>query len=189
MTLRDAAEVLRCCEQQRERMVQNWRENGRFVYNGVSTAALLIVTKDPDDLSPLATPISIPCDPPAELIPLIAPERYTEFLSGALRKASERWGGIGLIVCAEAWMVKMQGPPGKDMTIDEAVRQRAELPKSLADAPGRIESLFMFLEHVATGARMWSAEITRAPTKLHPWHQAPLGGLAGRFQGIVGSAS
>lgn len=188
-TLLDPTEMLRCCELQRERMVERWREKGRFEHNGVATAALLIATKDPDGGRRLEAPIAIPCDPPRDLLPLIDPASYTELLAGALRACSEKWGGIGLIICAEAWMVKMVGPPGKPMTPDEAVRQRAELPKSLGDAPGRIEAMVMFMEHVAAGTHMWMAEITRKPTKLGPWKKAPADGFAGRFKGIVGSAS
>jgi hypothetical protein len=47
----------------------------------------------------------------------------------------------------------------------------------------------MFMEHVAAGTHMWTAEITRKPTKLGPWKKAPADGFAGRFKGIVGSAS
>lgn len=182
--LRDATEVLRACERQREKMVLNWRENGRFEHCGVSCAALLIVTRGPSG-EPLAEPEAVPCDPPAWFVAVCPPERYTEMLANCMRVAGKQWGAIGLVLCSESWMVKMEGPPGKDMTVDEAVRQRAELPCSLEHAPGRMEALTFFLDHVATGTRMWTAEITRNPTKLHPWKQAPADGFAGRFKDVL----
>lgn len=188
MSLRDPVEVLRCCERQRELMVQNWRENGRFMHNGVSSAALLIVTRGPDGEA-LAEPEGVPCDPPSWFVALTPPERYTHHLSEVLRRAASAWGAIGLILCSEQWMVRIEPKPGEDMTPEKAARIRAEMPASLEHAPGRGEYLSLLLCHVALGTRMWTAEITRNPTKLGPWRQQEPGGFGGRFATILETGS
>lgn len=182
MSLRDADEVLRLCERQRERMVMNWRENGRFEVGGASSAALLIITRLGDEK--LSEPRAFPCEPPEDLVALIPPEHYTEALSRVMRIMGEKCGAIGLVLCAEAWMARVDAK-----SVAEADSLRSEMPRSLEHQPGRIEALLMFLDHVATGTRLWTAEITRNPTKLGPWKQAPADGFGGRFKGIIQTGS
>lgn len=181
--LRDAAEVLRLCEGQRAKMVDNWRENGRFEMGGLSSAYLLIITELLGEKLPM--PMALPAPASAASLAHIPPEHHTEAISQALRSMARRCGAIGVVMCAEMWLVETTGA----RSVEEAERLRAEMPRSLEHAPGRKEGLMMLLDHVATGPRMWTATIERNPTKLGPWKRADGDGYAGRFAGIIQSGS
>lgn len=188
--LNKAADVLRFCREQRDEMEANWRRNGCFEVNGFSFAAWVFATRkfDTTHIDPklwvpgerLERPKAQYCALPRIGHLVTQNKRGTDVFAYVLREYARATAAIGAVICAEIWAIELEGYK-KD---EEARRARAELPEDLGDAPGRVERLYMSLEHSAIGQRCWWADIRRDPTRLEPWLELPNGGDMG-FSGLL----
>lgn len=106
-------------------------------------------------------------------------ENTTAQLSRVLRLFVKRTHASAVILTMESWFMKMADPEGIG-----AHKQRAKLPKSLADAAGRQEALFMGLEKSDGSRRIWMAEIKRDPDKLEEWKESAMPEAYGKLVGF-----
>jgi hypothetical protein len=195
--LAKADDVLRFCADQREAMEANWRRNGRFEANGYSFCAYVFATHAPS--KPPGAAGAHPetwqpgrkldrveaklCQLPPLLRLLDNTQSHTATFEPVLRAYARACKAVGVLFCGEGWFVKMEAASD-----EEALRKRAELPRSLEDAPGRIERLFMELQHQDAGIRRWFCTIQSDPRRLDRWEasenvdQAPFS----RFHDIAG---
>ncbi len=185
-------DVLSFCEQQRDNMEASWRKRGQFEANGYSFCGFVIATCMPSQgdnpLDPASWRPGTPLDKPRAMLCQLPPllrrmrpgERHTAEFGKLLRHYARACAAIGTIVCGEAWCMRFEGVNGVPLSEEEVTQRRAALPKVLGVAPGRIETLFVSLEHQAAGRRYWSAEIQRSPSRLLPWQDQGLDYVAGK---------
>ena len=190
--------VLRFCAEQRDEMERVWRRLGRYEgESGEAFCAYVFATCEPppaetwDDetFAPgpqLPKPKAIRCEMP-RYVRLLYPNRSnTDIFGHVLRKFSRATRASGVLILAESWLKSVDTPD-----YETAKRLRAEMPESLADAPGREEALTMSLEHIAVGRRLWSARILRGPDRLAPWDMKDMteSPTDSRLTGIVDTSS
>lgn len=183
--LATAAGALAFARARLDEMAACFRRLGRFESNGHSFNAFVFATCEPlADGRPgrkLDVCRALEFRPAPLALALVPPRMHTKIFGEALRAYAKASRAIGILVMTEMWMVHQEGEPG--VPIEE---MRKRLPRSLEDAPQRREQLVCWLEHAATGHRLWRSEILREPTRLDPWEekadQAPHGG---RLIGLV----
>jgi len=186
--------VLRFCERQRDEMEKVWHRKGRFESNGYSFEGYVFATHDVetdrhaktvDDATRTGEPYgevrAMRCRLPPLARLMFPGESNSEQFGYFMRLFATAARAIGTLVMAEAWLLDL--PEGVN---------REDLPRSLEDAPGRIEALYMIVEHPATGRVLWHCRISRDPRRLHSWVQrAPEDGegrlvdIAPGWQGAV----
>jgi len=195
--LAKAEDVLRFCADQREVMEQAWRSKGRFEANGYSFCAYVFATHaptkppgreggDPDTWKPgrkLDKVEAKLCQLPPIIRVLDPSQSHTATFEPTLRAYARACAAIGSLFMGEGWFVELDAK-----TDEEAAEKREKLPRNLEDAPGRLEKLFMQLEHQVVGSRRWFATIHRDPARLGPWEQSgDLGSSpTARFHNISG---
>jgi hypothetical protein len=169
LDLSTAAGALRFCELRRAEMVACWHRLGRFEVNGFSFCGWAFNTHEiltASKMSDWRTGKRLPATTatlmrmPAEVVDLVHPSRLTQFYAAFARLGK----AVGTVIMTEMWHVRTNDPEGVGSRA-----KRDELPDNLEDAPGRSEALMLMLEHQETGARSWTAEITREPDSLHDW--------------------
>lgn len=101
-------------------------------------------------------------------------EAHTEIFGSALREFSRLARATGVVLVSEMWGLKL--PEDKS---------REDFPADLEHADGRTECLFMQLEHIDLGRKLWKAEIRREPTSLGPWEELPVDKAHGRLVDLV----
>jgi hypothetical protein len=174
LDLSTRAGVLRFCELRRAEMVGCFERLGRFESNGFSFCGYVFATHavkvpaDPIDLDGWKTGAKLDrvtaerVRMPAALHGVIPAAQETAIFSMATRQFAKLSRSIGTLVMTEMWHVQTETRQGRD-----------NLPERLEDYKGadRGETLYVHLEHTATGRRIWRAEIRREPTRLEPWEE------------------
>lgn len=177
-------------------MESSWRSRGRFEANGYSFCAYVFATHAPTKPPGRAGADPATWEPGRKLervearlcqlppiVRLIDPtQSHTAAFERCLRPYARACKAIGTLFCGEGWFIGIQADSD-----EEAQRKRAALPRSLEDAPGRLEKLFMQLEHHAVGTRLWFSTIHRDPDRLGPWERgADIASPIGRFYDLAG---
>jgi hypothetical protein len=186
-----SAGVLRFCELRRREMAEGFTREGRFEVRGQSFAGYVFATHEVGSPPSRGAPIeawkvgakrahveAIPVYLPEWAGALIEPHQATELFSQCVRQYTRLTRAIGTLVMSEIWTVRLEGDR------EQAKAARDALPRSLEDADNRRESLFMMLEHSATGQRQWWSAIKRNPTRLEPWTEAKMDDAEGRLIGL-----
>jgi hypothetical protein len=177
LDLSTKAGVLRFCELRRAEMVGCFERLGRFESNRFAFCGYVFATHavkvppDPGDLDGWTTGAKLGritaerVRMPSVLHGLIPPEKETLLFSMATRQFAKLSRSVGSLVMSEMWHVQTT-----------SIGERQAMPERLADytGPGRREVLQVQVEHVATGRRVWQAEIRRDPTRLDPWRELEL---------------
>lgn len=199
--LSTTAGMLRFCESKRAEMARCFERVGRFEENGQSFCAYLIAThemvkpKNPRNVNdwatgarlsaPKAVLCSMPKGPLVDLLSEVDPNGLKDAYAEALRIQGKLQRAIGYVFMTEMWMVQTSAPKDHPDPRAAAYEERKKLPESLEFAPGRGEALMLTLEHQAAGQAMWTAEITRNPTRLHEWEKKDYQASEGRFVDIT----
>jgi hypothetical protein len=182
------AGVMRFCEARRDEMTRCFERVGRFEENGYSFGAYVFATrgfKDKDfNTYKLDAVEPMVCRFPKMMRDKLPPSEHTKAFGHVLREFAKITEAVGTVVMGEAWLAKT---PEGVKSREEADRWRREQPESLEDMPGRLEGMFMSLEHQAIGKRFWRRFIEREPTRLGPWGLLPLQGTEGRLVDITRS--
>lgn len=179
LDLSTSAGVLRFCELRRAEMVACFERLGRYESNGFACGAYVFATHDLlrpskaagiDDWRTgkrLAAVEAALCRLPSVLFDVLPPRQHTTLFGNTLRAYAKITRAIGSLVMMEMWSAR--------------AKDRDDLPDDLSQVPGRMESLYMMVEHSAVGRRIWLAEIKRDPTRLEPWKDATPAEAKGRL--------
>lgn len=189
--LSNAADVLRFCAEKRSEMERIFWRNGRYESkSGLSFAAFLFATHaiSFEGAQVITGPRFdrvklIEVDLPRAVHEMLPSSQHTDLFARLIRSLAKGAKAVGTLLLTEQWAIAMELDPA--LSADEqrriAMERRATMPENLADAPGRIETLGMYLEHSATGRKSWWAEIQRNPLRLKRWeaqnHDDPEGRL------------
>ena len=180
LDLSTTAGVLRFCQLRRNEMVECFHRLGRYESNGFACGAYVFATHNLLRPSNAAAGVDewrtgkkLPaveaalCRLPRVLFDVLPPRQHTTLFGDTLRAYGKITRAIGSLVMMEMWCA-----PGE---------KRDNLPTDLSEAPGRIEALYMMLEHSAVGRRIWVAEIKREPTRLEAWQDRTPAEAKGRL--------
>lgn len=182
--LSTAAGALRFAELRRGEMAACFERNGRFESaTGYSFSAFVFATHSIDGLArgpKLPHVAARLCDLPRFARDLFPPAHQSAAFGDFVRSFAKVSGAVGTLVMMEGWCVSTPVEPGQSVQ-----EQRDTLPPRLEDAPGRIETLDLWLTHNATGARNWRAEIHRDPTRLGPWVARSVSPVSGNLVNLV----
>lgn len=180
------AGVMRFCEARRDEMTRCFERVGRFEENGYSFAAYVFATRgfknEKFDTYKLDKVQAVVVRMPGFMREALPASEHTRAFGHVLRRFAEATAAVGTVVMGEAWLAKT---PESVKSAEEAQRWRSEQPESLAGMPGRMEGMFMSLEHQAIGKRFWRRMIEREPTRLGDWELLPLQGTDGRLVDIT----
>ena len=197
--------ALSYAERKRAEMVACWHEKGQFEMNGFSYGAWVLGTHEvinskTGKLADWKTGPKLPraaammCKLPKEFHEMPGSKTMRghtmqrEMFSQALKAMAKLTRAVGVIFCAEAWVA--EPPLSRDATEDQAHDQaqawRDTQPDDMSEIPGRMEALFIQLEHQAAGRLMWRAMISRDPDRVGAWEEGPQSGDArGRMTNLV----
>lgn len=189
--------VLNYAERQRQEMRAVFDRLGRYEHRLMAFHATAFATHD---IEPAPGPFpfrtgprlpavkAVPVALPAVARVLLPPEQHTEAFAHITKKFCEMVRAVGTLLMSEMWLAH-SGPLDASLSREEQRKafeeERAARPASLEDWDDRQESLYMTLEHVAVGRKVWFATITRNPTIVHPWVEREILDMEGRFVGLT----